>query len=91
MLPSTQEIGYEATDEISWPAADGGMLVKNRLETLDGKGRGMDRGMADSGTFRGPRGGAAWFTMLSIICHTHILSISDFSAGGDLKEARWSH
>ena len=57
MLPSTQEIGYEA-NEISWPAADGGMLVKNRLETLDGKGRGMDRGMADSGTFRGPRGGA---------------------------------
>ena len=36
-------------------------------------------------------GGPLGFITLNINCRTHILSISVFSARGDLKEARLSH
>ena len=40
--PSTWSRDHEAFNEISQPATEQGMLVRNRLTALDGKGRAHD-------------------------------------------------
>ena len=82
MHPSTRDKDHKATNEISWPTSDGGRFVKNKLATLDGKVRGTTRGMAKPGTIsKGLLGSAT----LRIICHTHLLFLSVFSARGIRK------